>query len=113
MQQHPFRRRELLLLRDVDDANAKFVTSLSLRNACVAFHDEQYSMHRPHLVVADVRFPSPLIMHGFSERNLGYVRLTTVRAAGEHERNALAMCQRGPLGLGVPLAHPNSIYHRA
>ena len=43
--------RVLLVPREVDDAEAQFVTSLSLRNACVAFHDEKSSLHRAHLVV--------------------------------------------------------------
>ena len=107
------RRRELLLLREVDDAKARFVTSLSLRNACVAFHDDRHSMHRTHIVATDVNLPSPMIMHAFSERELGYVRLTTVRAAGEHELGALEICHHAPIGFGVPLAHPSSIYHRA
>ena len=65
-----FRRgRPLLVLREVDDAEAKFVTQLSLRNACVAFHDEPYSMHRSHLVVeAAADLPSPLQMHGYQPR---------------------------------------------
>ena len=106
-----FSRRVLLVPREVDDAEAQFVTRLSLRDACVAFHDEPQSLHRTH-IVAESNLTSPIIMHGFSERALGYVRLTTVRAAGEHERRALTLCQRAPLGLGVPLSHPSSIYHQ-
>lgn len=104
--------RPLLLLREIDDAAASFVTSLSLRNACVAFHDEPHSLHRSHLVAKDTRLPSPMIMHAFSERALGYVRLTSVRAAGEHERRAITMCRHAPFGFGLPLAHPTSIYHQ-
>ena len=106
-----WQRRELLLLREVDDASAQFVTTLSLRNACVAFHDEAHSLHRAHFV-SKIALPSPLIVHAFSERALGYVRLTTVRNAGEHERRALDMCHQAELGLGLPLSVPTSIYHQ-
>ena len=103
--------RELLVPREIDETAAQFVTSMSLRNACVAFHDESHSQYRAH-IVAESDLPSPLIMHAFSERALGYVRLTSVRKAGEYERHALTMCRRAPLGLGVPLSHPTSIYHQ-
>jgi hypothetical protein len=108
----PFGSRQVLVVhREVDEAAAEFVTSISLRNACVAFHDDRSSFHRPHIVVQS-GLQGPLIMHGFSERALGYVRLLSARAAGQHELRALSMCQRAPLGLGVPLSHPSSIYHQ-
>lgn len=106
-----FMPRTLLVYRDVDDAAAEFVSSLSLRNACVAFHDDGHSYHRAHIVVGH-GLQSPVVMHGFNERTQGYLRVTTARAAAEHEQRALGMCWRAPLGLGVPLSHPSSIYHQ-
>ena len=105
----PFRRRTLLVHREVDDMTAVFATELNLRNACVAFHDDAQSLHRSQ-ITADLT--SPIVMHGFNERALGYVRLTSVRAIGVHERNALKLCSRAPLGLGIPISHPSSIYHQ-
>ena len=74
------RRRErfsLLPLRPIDETRAEFSTTLSLRNACVAFHDDKYSYHRAHFVV-DGPLESPIVMHGFDERASGYQRLTVV-----------------------------------
>lgn len=106
------RRRQLLLVpREVDGLQAEFRQTLSLRNACVAFYDDQYSFDRSHVVVKG-NLLSPIVVHGFSERSQGYVRLTTVRAAESHEWRALDKCWNAPLGMGVPLAHPTSIYHQ-
>lgn len=104
-------RPSVLPLRPIDEARAEFSTSLSLRNACVAFHDDEYSQHRAHVVV-DGPLLSPIVVHGFSERASGYVRLTSVRRAETFERNGIQMCWRAPLGLGVPVSHASSIYHQ-
>ena len=104
-------RRVLLVHREIDDSIAEFVTSLNLRNACIAFHDERTSLFRSQIVTQEP-IASPMIVHGFSERALGYMRLTSVREVGQYERGALELCQHEPLGLGIPLAHPSSIYHQ-
>ena len=101
----------MLVPRDVDQLRAEFVTQISLHNACIAFHDDQYSMYRPQLVV-DGPLDSPIVVHGFSEYASGYMRLGTVRQAGSHERRGIDMCNRAPIGLGVPVSHPTSIYHQ-
>ena len=109
-----FRRRErfsLLPLRPIDETRAEFSTALSLRNACVAFHDDKYSYHRAHFVV-DGPLESPIVMHGFDERASGYQRLTVVRRAEEYDRLSIGMCRREALGLGVPVSHASSIYHQ-
>ena len=95
--------KDVFPYRAPDDAAARFVTSISLHNACVAFHDERSTLRRAHIISYNPAFVSPLIMHTFSERALGYVRLTTARAAGDHERGARSMCQNAPLGLGERL----------
>ena len=108
------RRRErfsLLPLRPIDETRAEFSTALSLRNACVAFHDDKYSYHRAHFVV-DGPLESPIVMHGFDERASGYQRLTVVRRAEEYDRLSIGMCRREALGLGVPVSHASSIYHQ-
>lgn len=100
-----------LSIVEVDHARAVFTSQLSLRNACVVFYEDRHSMHRAHVVV-NGPLESPIIMHGFSEYVLGYLRLLTVRPAGSHERRALNACWRSPLGLGVPVSHPSSLYHQ-
>ena len=104
-------RRVLLVHREIDDSVAEFVTSLNLRNACVAFHDERTSLFRSQIVTKGP-IAAPMVVHGFSERALGYMRLTSVREGGPYERGAFELCRHEPLGLGIPLAHPSSIYHQ-
>lgn len=103
-----------LRLLDVDEARAAFATSLSLRNACVAFHDDRHSMHRAHIVTRNAEaLASPIVLHGFSEYALGYQRLLTARPpAGAHEQAAFGPCWRRRLGVGIPVSHPTSIYHQ-
>ena len=105
------RRRTVLVQRPIDEARAEFTTSLSLRNACIAFYDDDRSQHRTHIVV-DGPLVSPIVVHGFEERASGYTRLAVVRPALAYDRNSLALCWRAPLGLGVPVSHATSIYHQ-
>ena len=108
----------LLVQRQVDDATAEFVSSISMRNACIAFFDDRQSMHRSQIVQnvpkgsVHSRLQSALVMHAFNERVLGYLRLTSARPGAAHERRALGMCERRPLGLGIPVSQVSSIYHQ-
>ena len=88
------------------------VRDWTLRNACVTFHDTRQTQHRPFVVV-DAPLQSPIIMHGFNEYVLGYVRLLVVRRMETHEQAAIRTCRRLPLGLGIPLSNPMSVYRRA
>eukprot|EP00966_Prymnesium_polylepis_P084592 1958334-Prymnesium_polylepis.2 len=105
-------RGPALLPRDVNDAAARFGLSLSLRNACVTFYDDRQSMHRSQLVMESTR-GDEMVLHGFSERSLTYLRLTSVRPSGKHERNAMRLCKRRTLGIGVPVSQMNSVCARA
>lgn len=98
-------------LRTVNEAESEFRLSLSLKNACLLYYDDRSTMHRPFFLLEDEEAPTT-ILHGFSERALGYQRLAVARPAQRHERRALSQCKRRKLGVGIPVSHVSSIYHQ-
>ncbi|KAL1525957.1 hypothetical protein AB1Y20_020783 [Prymnesium parvum] len=89
-------------------ANPDFLISLSLRNACLAFFDDRHTRFRATFVSLE---GVEAMVHGFSEYQYGYQRLTTVRAAKPGDSPLLARCHHRHLGLGVPYSC-NNVFHQ-
>ena len=97
------------LVGEINDAVAQFFVTMSLRNACVVFYPEQRTQYRSQFVS---REGVTAVLHGFSEYDLGYQRLTTVRAEQARDRQQLARCRTKQLALAVPMSS-NNLYHQA
>ena len=89
-------------------ANPEFVIELSLTNACITFFDDRHTRFRSSLVSLEGR---EAMVHGFSEYQFGYQRLTTVRVAQPRDEVQLKQCRRIPLGIGVPYSC-NNVFHQ-
>ena len=97
------------LVGEINDAVAQFFVTMSLRNVCVVFYPEQRTQYRSQFVS---REGVTAVLHGFSEYDLGYQRLTTVRAEQARDRQQLARCTTKQLALAVPMSS-NNLYHQA
>ena len=97
------------LVSEINDAVAQYFVTMSLRNACVVFYPEQRTQYRSQFVS---REGVTAVLHGFSEYDLGYQRLTTVRAEQARDRQQLARCTIKQLAFAVPMSS-NNLYHQA
>ena len=97
------------LVTDINDAKAEYFVTMSLRNACVTFFPERDTRYRSQFVSRD---GVTAVLHGFSEYDMGYRRLATVRPERPQDQTSLAACERRSIGLAVPMSS-NNIYHQA
>ena len=97
------------LVGEISDAKAEYYVTMSLRNACVTFFPERDTRYRSQFVS---REGVTAVLHGFSEYDMGYRRLATVRPERPQDRTSLAACERRSLGLAVPMSS-NNLYHQA
>lgn len=85
-------------------ANPEFLIELSLRNACVSFFDDSHTRFRSTFVSLH---GVEAMVHGFSEYQFGYQRLTTVRSAQPRDKVLISHCARRQLGIGIPYSCNN------
>ena len=97
------------LVGEINDAVAQYFVTMSLRNVCVVFYPEQRTQYRSQFVS---REGVTAVLHGFSEYDLGYQRLTTVRPEQARDRQQLARCTTKQLAIAVPMSS-NNLYHQA
>ena len=97
------------LVSEINDAHAQYFVRMSLRNACAVFYPEQRTQYRSQFVS---REGVTAVLHGFSEYDLGYQRLSTVRPERARDRLQLARCAVRRLALAVPISS-NNLYHQA
>ena len=71
------------LVSEINDAHAQYFVRMSLRNACAVFYPEQRTQYRSQFVS---REGVTAVLHGFSEYDLGYQRLSTVRPERARDR---------------------------
>ena len=97
------------LVGEINDAVAQYFVTMSLRNVCVTFYPEQRTQYRSQFVS---REGVTAVLHGFSEYDLGYQRLTTIRPEQARDRQQLARCTTKQLAIAVPMSS-NNLYHQA
>ena len=97
------------LVGEINDAFAQYFVTMSLRNVCVVFYPEQRTQYRSQFVS---REGVTAVLHGFSEYDLGYQRLTTVRPEQVRDRQQLDRCTTKQLAIAVPMSS-NNLYHQA
>ena len=97
------------LVGEINDAVAQYFVTMSLRNVCVVFYPEQRTQYRSQFVS---REGVTAVLHGFSEYDLGYQRLTTIRPEQARDRQQLARCTTKQLAIAVPMSS-NNLYHQA
>lgn len=90
--------------------NQDFLISLSLRNACVVYFDDRNTRYRSKYLSNE---GVDAMVHGFSEYQMNYIRLTTVVPTAGPRTNSypISRCRRGGHAVGVPYSC-NNVFHQ-
>ena len=87
----------------------EYFLQFSLRNACITFYDDHWTRFRASIVSQEDNIEG--IVHGFSEYNNGYQRLTSIKPAIATDI-AMDQCARRAVGIGIPFSC-NNVYHQS
>jgi hypothetical protein len=93
-----------------DGPPREFFIEFELRNACVTYFNDRFSMYRSSFISLHDQVDA--MVHGFTEYTFGYQRLAGVRARAERDQGLLKRCEWRQTAIGIPFSC-NNIYHQA